>query len=171
MTFKKEMSKQPFTERLVVRTGRLLSKFSFVAGTLGGYIILGLIVYLWLVVDLGQWRGYPAMIAYDVAFGGSPLPYAGVLSNFPVLWKAVQIFHVVAWLIVPVLAATMVDAAYRVFEENQRRKERKLRRLIRAWGKIRNIPEDKLRDLIDEALDTFPLWLKRLRRKKRGDEG
>jgi hypothetical protein len=111
------------------------------------------------------------MIAYDVAFGGSPLPYADVLSNFPVLWKAVQIFHIVAWLIVPVLAATMVDAAYRMFEENQRRKERKLRRSIRAWGKSRNIPKEELQDLIDEALDTFPLWLKRMRRKKTGDGG
>lgn len=165
------MSEERFTERLVVRIGLLLSKFSFVAGTLVGYIVLSLLMYLWLVVALSQWRGYPAMIAYDVAFGGSPLPYAAVLSNYPVLWKAVQIFHIFAWLIVPILAATMVDAAYRMFEENQRRKERKLRRSISAWGKSRNIPEEELREMIDEALDTFPLWLKRMRRKGPDDGG
>jgi hypothetical protein len=161
------MSEQPYSEKLVVSIGQLLSKFSFVAGTLCGYVFLTLIMYFWLVLDFSQWRGYPPMIAYDVAFGGSPLPYADVLSNSPGLWKAVQIFHILAWLIVPILAATMVDAAYRMFEENQRRKERRLRRSIRAWGKSRNIPEEELRDLIDEALDTFPLWLKRVRRKKR----
>lgn len=150
---------------LVVKAGRLLSKFSFVAGTLGGYIVLSLLVYFWLAMDFSQWRGYPAVIAYDVALGGSPRPYAEILSNSPVLWKAIQVFHVIAWLIVPILAATMVDAAHRMYSENQLRKERNLRRSIRAWGRARKIPEDELRDLIDEALDSFPLWLKNKRRK------
>ena len=129
------MSKHTRTQRLGVKTGRLLSKFSFVLATLGGYVALSLMMYLWLAIDLSQWRGNAAVIAYDVALGGSPLPYAAVVSPFPFLWKALEIFHAFAWLIIPVLAATMVDAAYRMFEEDRRRKERALRRSIRRWAK------------------------------------
>jgi hypothetical protein len=162
------MVNQRRVERLVVRLGRLLSKFSFVAGTLGIYIVLSLLIYLWLVVELRHWTGDAAVIAYDVSLGGSPLPYCLLLSEFPYLWKALEVFHFFAWLIVPVLAATMVDAAYRMFEENQRRKERQLRRSIGRWGKQMGYEGDELRDLVDEAMDTFPLRLKAKRRKKRG---
>lgn len=165
------MPKQGASQRLVVRIGRFLSTFSFVACTLGGYIVLSLLIYLWLVVDLSHWTGHAGVIAYDVALGGSPLPYGALLSDFPFLWKALQIFHFFAWLIVPVLAATMVDAAYRLYEENQRRKERKLRRSIRRWGKLRGLTGEELSDFVDEALDTFPMRLKAKGRKKTDNAG
>lgn len=159
--------------KLIVKAGRLLSNCSFVAVTLGCYIILCLIMYLWLVIDLSQWLGYSAIIAYDLALGGSPLPYVHVLSDYPVLWRALKIFHGVAWLIVPVLAASMVDAAYRTYEQDQRRKELKLRRSIRAWVRNRlksqQLTEAEVVDLTEEAEEFFDEWLanrKRFRQRK-----
>ena len=161
------MAKHSLTrkEKLVVNTGRLLSKSGFVAGILGGYVMLSFMMYLWLVLDLGHWRGDSAVIAYDVALGGSPLPYDIVLSRFPFLLIALEVFHGVAWLIVPVLAATMVDAAYRTFEEDRRRKERELRRSIGRWARKQGMSVEEAKEFEDEAMDTFPLGLKKKGRK------
>lgn len=165
------------TRRPIVKTGRLLSNWKFVAFTLVGYIALCLIIYLWLVITLGRWLGYSAIIAYDVSLGGSPLPYVHVLSDYPVLWRGLKAFHAIAWLIVPVLAATMVDAISRTYVEDQRRKELKLRRSIRAWVRLRlknqHLSEAEVADLAEEAEEFFEQWLanRKLKQKKAKGKG
>jgi hypothetical protein len=152
-------------EKFLVKTGRLLSNSGFVARALAGYVLLSFTMYLWLVIDLGHWRGDSGVIAYDVALGGSPLSYDIVLSRFPFLFIALEVFHGLAWLIVPVLAATMVDAAYRTFEEDRRRKETELRRSIGRWARKQGMSTEAAKEFTDEAMDTFPLGLKKKGRK------
>src|SRR5256885_16130345 len=88
-------------ERTRIRVGRLLAHSEFLLIILGAYVALAIIIYGWLVIDLQRWRGYPTLILYDVAFGGSPLAYMTVLSDFPWLWQTLKLFHFFAWLIVP----------------------------------------------------------------------
>lgn len=162
LTGNMEMSKRndPFIERIGNWVGRFLSNFSFVLVTLLGYLILSLGTYLWIAIDLGYFVGKPVNIAYKVATGSDPLEYVGDLHQFWFLWAWILVFHVISWLVVPVLAATAVDAAYRVVEERKTRAERNLRTKLAAIGRKRGFSGLELDNFIEETLESFRLRLK-----------
>jgi len=61
----------------------------------------------------------PSFIAYAIATGGDPFNFSELAQPHPLLWVWILIVHVLSWLIVPVLAATAIDAAYRKWEERR----------------------------------------------------
>lgn len=148
------------TENLGNWAGRFLSNFSYVLVTLLIYIILSLGTYIWLSVDMGSFTGKSANIAYKVATGSDPLEYVEDLNKYSFLWAWILVFHVISWLVVPVLTATAVDAAYRVFEARRTRAEKDLRRRLRAIGRERGLSGLDLDNFVEETLDTFQLRLK-----------
>ena len=141
--------------------GRFLSNFSYVLGTLGLYLFLSAVTFIWLAIDVDRYRA--ATITYDVATGGNPLEYIGELQRpYPVLWGWIVFFHILAWLVVPVLAATAVDAAYRKWDERKEEAERRLRKIFRIVGR------DQLK-LSGSQLEEFEdTWIDAMREIRKG---
>lgn len=115
-------------------TGQFLADFSYLLSTLLVYVILVVGTYLVLLWKLWPDQEKALFIAYEAATGADPFNFASDLKRFFWLWVWIMVFHVISWLAVPVLAATAVDAACRIFEEKRSRGERSLRRRIRLMG-------------------------------------
>lgn len=107
-------------------TGRFLSSFSYVLTTLFVYFVACFITYLALRIGFGPDQG-AAFIAYEMATGGDPYNFKELAPAHPVLWVWMLVLHLLSWLIVPVLAATAVDAAYRKWEERRQELDLELR--------------------------------------------
>lgn len=107
-----------FTNKTGAATGRFLSSFSYVLTTLTIYSVLCLVTYILLLMTLEPQDG-PSFIAYEITTGGDPFNFREVAPSHPVLWIWILFMHILSWLIVPVLAATAIDAAYRQWEERQ----------------------------------------------------
>jgi hypothetical protein len=118
-------------KRTGVAIGRFLSNFSYVLSTLLLHVLLSGITYLVLKIVLGSGKR-EAFIAYEIATGGDPFNFSDIFSPHPILWAWILMFHVISWLIVPVLAATAVDAAYRVWEEKRLEVDKRLQEQMRA---------------------------------------
>jgi len=78
--------------------------------------VICLITYVVLRATIGPGRG-ASFIAYEIATGGDPFNFKELAAPHPILWVWILILHAVSWLMVPVLAATAVDAAYRRWEQ------------------------------------------------------
>jgi hypothetical protein len=137
--------------------GRFLSNLRYLGWTLGVYGGLSLGTYAWLAIQFGTVKGKAITIAYDVATGGNPLAYTGeVKPSFPGLWIWISVFHVLAWVAIPVLVATTVDATYRLYEQARIRAERRLRRRIRNHGRKKyGLSGIELDDFVDKTIETI----------------
>ena len=102
------------------RLGRYLSNFASVIVTLVIYVVLSLVTYVLLVQELPTEKR-PGFIAYEIATGGDPINFEADIQTHYWTWRWILLFHVVSWLIVPVLAATAVDAAFKTYEERRKR--------------------------------------------------
>ena len=100
-------------------TGRFLSNFGYVLTTLVIYLFFCLVTYAVLRIGLGADAG-PSLITYIIATGGDPYNFKELSTTRPVIWGFIIVLHIFSWLIVPVLAATAVDAAYRKWEDRVR---------------------------------------------------
>lgn len=150
-----------FTKKIGNQVGRFLSNFSNVFVTLIIYLSLSLVTYIWLAIALGSLSGKSANIAYKVATGSDPLEYVQDLNKFPLLWPWILIFHVLSWLIVPVLTATAVDAAYRVAEETRIEAENDMRSRLRAIGRARRLSGLELDKFVEETIEMFQSRLRK----------
>jgi hypothetical protein len=108
-----------FVRRLGQRSGRFLSDFPSVVVTLLIYILLTVATYIWMKIQIASPTPNHLFITYELATGADPAQFVTSIQNFRLLWYWVLIFHVVSWLIVPVLAATAVTAAFNVWEERK----------------------------------------------------
>jgi len=106
------------------KTGQYLTNLTYVVATLVIYGFLSVLTYLWMASKLSSTQA--RFIAYEVSTGGDPFNFAAQLSQHVWLWRWVLVFHVVSWIIVPVLAATAVDATFRLWEQRRLELDRKL---------------------------------------------
>ena len=151
----------PTTKKIGHLVGRFLSNFHNVFVTLVIYLVLGFGTYVWLAIDLGSFSGKSTNIAYKVATGSDPLEYVDVINKFPFLWAWILIFHVLSWLVVPVLTATAVDAAYRIAEETRIEAERDMRLRLRAIGRARGLSGLDLDKFVEDTIEMFQSRLKK----------
>jgi len=107
------------------RTGQFLTNLTYVVTTLLGYVFLSILTYLWLAARLSS-PGRARFIAYEISTGGDPFNFAAELYQHVWLWRWVLLFHVISWIIVPVLAATAVDATFRLWEQRRLELDRRL---------------------------------------------
>lgn len=97
------------------KLGRFLTNFTYVLLTLLFHIGLTISTYILLSYELPSDKS-ARFIAYEIATGGDPYNFAGDLQSHYWTWRWILFFHVISWLIVPIIAATAVDAAFRIYE-------------------------------------------------------
>lgn len=99
-------------------TGRFLSSFTYVLTTLLVYAIICLLTYVFVRLTLGPNEG-ASFVTFEIATGGDPFNFKELAVSHPILWIWLLLVHSMSWLIVPVLAATAVDAAFRQWEDRK----------------------------------------------------
>jgi hypothetical protein len=133
--------------------GRLLYHPRYLWWALGAYCGLGFVTYLWLAIHFGTLKGKALAIAYDVATGASPLNYQVDLHPaFPWLWVWMCVFHVLSWLAIPVLIATIVDALCRTYERTRVQAERQLINRLTELGRNKGLSGTALDSFRDDML-------------------
>lgn len=147
-------------------TGRFLSNFGYVLTTLIIYVLFSLVTYGVLRVGLGANAG-PSLITFIIATGGDPYNFKELSTTHPVVWGFIIVLHVLSWLIVPVLAATAVDAAYRKWEERVRELDTELtdevRRLLEQHaGLTADDAELAARRMLDDTEKALAIKRKRV---------
>lgn len=114
-----------FFDRVGLKVGIFLANLTYLVATLIVYAILSVLTYLWLSFTLSN-PGSARFIAYEISTGGDPFNFRADLAQHVWLWRWMLLFHILSWLIVPVLAATAVDATYRLLEQRRLELDRKL---------------------------------------------
>jgi hypothetical protein len=137
------------------RWGRYFGDFTYLLFTLCSYLLVSILTWGLLSRNLGTPWGRAGTIAYDVATGTSPTNYSSeIKQSFPWLWIWLGFFHILAWLIVPVLAATTIDVLYRLHDEEKGRTEKRLRRRIRKFAQANNqLTGVHLEQFVDNTLE------------------
>jgi hypothetical protein len=156
----------PFLTNLIANLsaelGKFLSNITYVLFTLFIYIVLSLLTYIWLLFQLAPQRNKAAFIAYEMATGSDPYNFVADIQQFFFLWNWILIFHIISWLIVPILTATAVDATFRIYEERKRNLHERLfatmERIISNYG---GIPEDKAESFAIEAREAMELEIRK----------
>lgn len=144
-----------FGARVSSLTGRFLSSVPNVLSTLGIYVVLSWLTYFVLTGVYGFDQGKAFRITYAVAGAGDPFALPDVQQHYW-LWRWLLVFRVLAWLLIPVLVATAVDAAYRVFETNKKRSEARVRRQMRKIGREQlNLTGSALDEFVNEQYEQF----------------
>lgn len=143
-------------DRLNRWLGRFLSNLKYLVAALIVYVALSLATFAWLALQSST-RAKAGVIAFDVATGSSPLLYESYVRPFSsVLWLWLSAFHVVSWLLVPIVVATTIDATYRLYENRRLRAEKRLRRRIRKFGSRRfGYVGVELEDFTEQTLETI----------------
>lgn len=131
--------------------GHFLANFTAVLVTLLVYTLAAIVTYFIVLQTVNPEVSEAFRITYAVATGGDPYDFANQLSPHPWLWNWILIFHVISWLIVPVLAATAVDAAYRVVERRRHQAELALRRRLRRIGLAAGVSEEDLEKALEQS--------------------
>lgn len=135
--------------------GGFFSNFTRVLQMLFIYVVLCVGTYILLIAELGPDKR-AAFIAYQVATGGDPYNFSEALRPFPFTWGWILVLHVLSWLIVPVLAATAIDAAYRAHEEKKARAERALKLIIASLlKKHSHLRGEALKQAVSDATETL----------------
>jgi len=122
-------------ERAGSKTGAFLSHFPSVLITLLVYLSLSVVTWGALC-----WKFYPdwkksLVIAYTIATAGDPLPFRSDFRSSLLLFSWLLFFRIIAWLLVPVLVATAIDASYRSWETRRREAEARILRHLRKYAK------------------------------------
>jgi hypothetical protein len=107
-----------FIDELGLKVGRFFSKFRSIILVLFLYLIISLITFFALACSLYPDYRKAAFTAFEVATGGDPYNFSE-LNKFTYLWLWILSLHIISWLLVPVLMATAIDAAYRIWEERR----------------------------------------------------
>jgi hypothetical protein len=140
------------TAKVGAKLGGFLSNLTYVMSTLLIYLVISILTCIWLLFQLAPQYSKAAFIAYEMATGGDPYNFASELQQYFILWIWVLIFHVISWLIVPVLAATAVDAAFRTYDmRRQELDENLLARMEDIIIKYGGIPAETAEKLAIEA--------------------
>jgi hypothetical protein len=134
--------------------GRSASSKKFLLTTLLVFVALWLMLFVSLYVQLFDFEK-AGFIAYVVATGGDPFNFRD-LSEQRFIWIVITILHVFSWLIVPVLIATIIDAAYRVYEERGLRARRIVRKQLLEIGmEYAGLSGEELNKFVEEQYNKF----------------
>ena len=109
-----------------IKLGRFLSNLQYVLSTLVVYVALGFLTFFLLAIQSDINKTKAGFIAYEMSTGGDPYNFLAEVQHHSLLWSWLLVFHVISWLIVPILAATAVDGAFRSWEQKRLRLESKL---------------------------------------------
>lgn len=143
-------------ERIGRSVGRFFSNLSYLLTALAAYCTLSFITFLFLLWKL--WPNYQkaGFIAYEVATGGDPFNFTSAVGQYRFVWTWLLGLHVIAWLAVPILIGTAIDAAYRVYEARRQRTERILQKIIRkkAAEKLK-LSDAELDDFVEQTMESF----------------
>lgn len=133
-------------------TGRFLSDFSYVLSTLVAYVLLSVATYVSIKLVVPSGPVGHLFMAYELATGSDPLNFVTTLQRHRLLWYWILAFHILSWLIVPVLAGTAVSAAFHVWQEKRAALDQQLLatmgNVIRAHG---GLSEAAARELLEQA--------------------
>ena len=137
--------------------GRRFSNFAFVVNLVLGYT--GLSLLTWAVVTcLSGDPTKAAQAAYTVATGGDPYPFTGDVNPSAggfrwLVWQWLRLLHIFSWLLVPVLIASTIDAAYKVNERKRRLAEGRSRRRLRKLGERAGLSGEALEEFVEMGLE------------------
>lgn len=138
--------------------GKILGDLPILVTTIFLYIILSFATYLILRCQIGNYPENQSafLISYIVATGGDPSPYLQTLELYSFSYYWILVFHVISWLIVPVIVALAADATCRLFEKRKNLAEILLKKKMKnILSKETPLSEDeilKITEKFDEAL-------------------
>lgn len=148
--------------RIETALGRFFSSLPSLLFTLLAYLVLCLFTYLILRFSLPPEKK-PGMISYFLATGGDPAPYLNDLGSYLLAYSWIMVFHVLSWLVIPVLAATAMDISFRAYDNHKHRAEKRLeKRMVMILVQEGKVSEDIASEKVKaEFID----WRERASRK------
>lgn len=145
--------------------GRFLSSFNYVLTALLIYLILCLVTYMVLRIALGPNAG-ASFVTFEIATGADPFNFKELAISNPVVWVWILVVHMASWLMVPVLAATAVDAAHRKWEERRQALDTELREeMCRILNAYAGLPKDEADRIAQQFLDSKAILAQKSRRE------
>lgn len=143
-------------DKLGLKLGRFFSNFRAILWVLGLYVVMSVVTFLALACKLYPNYSKAAFIAFEIATGGDPFNFSGDLNKFTYLWLWVLFLHLISWLLVPVLTATAIDAAYRIWEERRIKLERIIMsRMDKVLDQVSGLSEAEKERRKREALESL----------------
>ena len=141
--------------RLSVWIGRLFSNPEALLYALLIYVALTAGLFLAMLWNLWPNVNDASFAAYEIATGGDPFNFKKDWGKDRLIWTWILVLHVVSWLIVPVLIATAIDAAYRIFEQTSRA-EKTLREIIGGTARNElNLSDEEAKKFMEDKLEEF----------------
>jgi hypothetical protein len=111
---------------ITTKLGEFLSIWQYLFFSLGIYVVLGLgntVLIRW-AADV-SWNK-ASWIAYEIATGGDPFNFYNELQPYWLLWIWMLSFHVLSWLLIPILVGTAVNVSIQSWEQRRARLREKL---------------------------------------------
>lgn len=139
-----QSSRYHWADDWVSSVGRFFVNFHYLFICLVTYVVLAIITWGYLCGRFDLKIG--TAIAYTLATGGDPYSQPKTAELGWVCWLWFYCFHVLSWLVVPVLIATAIQAAYLTSEERKRQAEQVIIEEFKEIGKTLKVPDDKLSD-------------------------
>jgi hypothetical protein len=141
-------------KRVVRGVGRFFSNPQYLIISLLAYLGLCLFLYILVLCKLPLDYDTAGFVTFDIATGGDPHNFTEKLTTSSLIWTYALGIHFLSWLIMPVLIAMVVDAAYKFFEESKIKAEKKVEKRIRQIGRDRlDLSGEALDEFVDEQLD------------------
>ncbi len=139
---------------VVILGGKAFSSFGYLLAALASYVCLCFLTYAVLRTELGSNQG-ASFITFEIATGGDPYNFKELAFSHPLLWLWILILHLLSWLMIPILAATAVDAANRKWEERLKWDIEllyEMRRILKAYAEMpQGKADDFARQFLEEA--------------------
>lgn len=153
-------------KRTFIRLGASLGKFLYSLTSLmlalGVYIILCVFTFVLLRIYLDPSQN-PDLVTYIIATGGDVDTYLPILRAHNIAFYWVLIFHVISWLIVPILAAAAVDGAYRLYEQHKIKAARSVELTMVELLKLNtDLPDDQIAEVVQKEIKS---WKSRLEKR------
>lgn len=115
--------------------GRYFSNFKYLLFTLFLYTICALVTWIALLFKFKFNLKTATGIAYTLSTGGDPYSQPEALQLGWGWWLWFFLFHILSWLLVPVLIASAIECAHRTNEERSKQAERALLEKFEAIGR------------------------------------
>jgi hypothetical protein len=142
------------SRRAIRGVGRFFSNPQYLLVSLLAYLGLCLLLYILVLSKLPLDYDKAAFVTFDIATGGDPYNFTADLISNKLIWTWALVIHLLSWLIMPVLIAMVVDAAYNFFEEGKIKAERKVQKRIRQIGRDNlKLSGDNLEEFVDEQIE------------------
>jgi hypothetical protein len=115
---------------LLEQIGRLLSFSRFLVRFLFVYLAVSIANVFLIAWVTGATYSESSWIAYEIATGGDPFNFYNQLRPYWFLWIWILIFHVVSWLLVPILVGLSVTSITASWAERRAQLKKQLQTLL-----------------------------------------